>query len=300
MPLEKAVIVAALGGLAYLYLVEEERTREIDPNDPTCGPLARLKRDEEGRKFCEPKLQCREGFVISQDLTQCFDEANPCGPGFRMDENQQCQITDEACGDRCFRLNATQDDCVKIPNCGSRTGSDVGDVFLGIGESIAYGYIYDFLGRRIMKVVDRRLAQEAARRAGVEAARRAATQASSQAATRGAAAGATRLATTVATRQLASRATQIATQRSAIAVLQRAAKILMRRIAVQLAKIAALSSTGIGVLATPLMILSTSLSIGLTAGGVFFEVPPGFQGVWEWNAIPESGQIALTSLPVIG
>ena len=300
MPLDKALIVAALGGLAYVYLQEEERTREIDPNDPTCGPLARLKRDEEGRKFCEPRLRCRENYVISPDLTQCFHKDNPCGPGFRMDENQQCQITDEACGNPCYRLNAAQDDCVKIPNCGSRTGSDIGDVFLGLGESIAYGMIYDFLGRRIMSVADRRLAQEAARRAGVEAARRAATQATSQAATRGAAVGATRLATQVATRQLATRATQIATQRSAIAVATRAAKILMRRIAVQLARIAALSSTGIGILATPLMILSTSLSIGMTAGGVFFEVPPGFNGVWQWDSIPEPARIALTSLPVIG
>ena len=300
MPLDKALIVAALGGLAYVYLQEEENRREIDPNDPTCGPLARLKRDEEGRLFCEPRLQCREGYVISPDLTQCFDEDNPCGPGFRMDENQQCQITDEACGNRCYRLNATQDDCVKIPDCGSLTGSHIGDQFLYLGESIAAGMIYDFLGRRIMSVADRRLAQEATRRAGVEAARRAAAQATSQAATRGAAAGATRLATQVATRQLTARATQVAVQRSAITIARQAATILMRRIAVQLARMASYASTGIGILLTPLMILSTSLSIGMTASGTFFEVPPGFNGVWQWEQIPEAGRVALTALPVVG
>lgn len=299
MPVEKALIVAALGGLAYLYLEEEEKAKHADPNDASCGPLARLVTNEEGQKFCEPKLKCREGFVISQDLTQCFDKDNPCGPGFRMDENQQCQITDEACGNRCYKLNDAQDNCIKIAGCGTAVGSELGDAFLYLGESIALGYIYDWAGRKVMKVAERKLAQEAARKASVEAAKKAAQQATQQAA-KSTTSATTKLATQVAGRRLAQRATEVAAKRSIIAVMKKAAKRLMQRIAVQLAKIATLSSTGIGVLATPLMILSTSLSIGMTAGGVFFEVPPGFSGVWEWNHIPEAGQVALTSLPVIG
>jgi len=299
MPVEKALTVAALGGLAYLYLEEEEKAKHADPNDASCGPLARLVTNEEGQKFCEPKLKCREGFVISQDLTQCFDKDNPCGPGFRMDENQQCQITDEACGNRCYKLNDAQDNCIKIAGCGTATGSELGDAFLYLGESIALGYIYDWAGRKVMKVAERKLAQEAARKASVEAAKKAAQQATQQAA-KSTSNATTRLATQVASRRLGQRATEVAAKRSIIAVMKKAAQRLMQRIAVQLAKIATLSSTGIGVLATPLMILSTSLSVGLTAGGVFFEVPPGFQNVWEWNHIPEAGQVALTSLPVIG
>lgn len=299
MKVESLLIMGALGGLAYLYLEEESKTNADAENAATCGPLARLKVAEDGQKFCEPKLKCKEGFVLSQDMTQCFDKDNPCGPGFRMDAEGSCQITDEACGDRCYKLNDAKDNCIKIAGCGTATGSEIGDVFLYLGESIVLGVIYDWAGRKVMKVAERKLVQEATRKAAVEAAKEAAQKATTQAA-KGASSGATKLATQIASQRLAGRAADVAVKRSAIAIATKAAKKVAQKIAIQLAKIASLSSTGIGVLATPLMILSTSLSIGMTAAGVFFEVPPGYTGVWEFDQVPEAAQVALTSLPVIG
>lgn len=282
MHLEKALIVAALGGLAYLYLTEEEAA--ANGGDINCGPVARLKTNEEGQKICEPKLKCKEGFKLSPDMTQCLDIENPCGKGFKYDkETDTCNITDEICGDRCYKLNEAQDDCIKIAGCGTATGSEIGDMAMYMAQGLALGVVYDQAGKKIFKVAERKLTAEAQRVA--------AKKASGQS---------TKLATQVAGKRLGQRAGEVAAKRSAIAIATKAAKILGRRIAVQLAKIATVSSTGIGVLVTPLMILSTSLSVGLTAAGVFFEVPPGYTNVRQWDDIPEAGQVAITALPIIG
>lgn len=289
MHLEKALIVAALGGLAYMYLAEDEATRD-EREAASCGPLARLKVSEaeetKGQKYCEPKLKCKPGFVLSQDMTQCFDEGNPCGPGFKMvtvDDEDECQIQDSICGNECYRLNAAQDNCEKIPGCGTWTGNDIGDIFAKLGAETALGLVYHQIGKKVVNIAEKKVAAEAAK----------------QAAKKGTG-GATKLATQIASQRLAKRAGEIAGKRSAIKIATVLAKKLGQKIAVQLAKIATLSSTGIGVLATPLMIMSTSLSIGLTAAGVFFEVPPGYNNVKQWDDIPEGGQIAITALPVIG
>ena len=294
---DKILILGIFGALAYVYIDEDEKQREEEglAEGTNCGPLARLETDADGKRVCEPKLKCREGFVLSQDMTQCFDKANPCGPGFKMDEAGQCQIDDSICGDRCYKLNEAKDNCIKIQGCGTATGSEIGDAFLYLGESIVAGVIYDFLGRKIMSVAERKLQQEAAKKASIEAAKVAAQQAAGDVAKGGA--KVTSLATKAAASRLAGRATQIAAKRGALQIAIIAAKKLAQKIAVQLAKIAALSSTGIGVLATPFMIMSTSLSIGLTAAGVFFEAPPGARG---WDDVPESIQVLLTAIPIIG
>lgn len=300
MKLTKALAVAALGGLAYVYLQQDEADQETaEMAGGSCGPLAKMVTDLSGQKFCEPKLKCREGFVLSKDLTQCFDKDNPCGPGFKMDDKNECQITDEACGDRCYKLNAAKDNCIRIPNCGTVTGNEFGDVALYFGESIVAGVIYDALGRRVMNAAERVLEKEAARKASLEASKKAANKAAGEVA-KGGAKASQRLATQAAAKRVAAEAGKIIARRGAIQIATIAAKKLAQKIAVQLAKIATLSSTGIGILATPLMILSTSLSVGMSAAGVFFEVPPGYTNVKQWDDIPEAAQVAITSLPVIG
>lgn len=299
MKAKKGLIVGIIGALAYVYLQQDEEDQELALQIGSgCGALARLV-DISGQKFCEPKLKCRPGFVLSQDLTQCFDEANPCGSGFKMDDNGECQVTDEICGDRCYKLNAAQDNCIRIPNCGSATGSDIGDVFLYFGESIVAGIIYDALGRRVMKVADRVLAREAAKKASIEAAKALASKTAGEVA-KGGAKASTKLATQTAAKRIAGESAKLVARRGAIQVALIAARKLAQKVAVQLAKIAALSSTGIGVLATPLMILSTSLSVGMSAAGIFWEVPPGYTDVKQWDDIPEGAQVAITSFPVLG
>jgi hypothetical protein len=283
MGLEKALVVAALGGLAYLYIA----TQEEEDERSLCGPLARLKENEEGQQFCEPKLKCKPGFVLSKDMVQCFDEGNPCGPGFKMvkkDDTEECEIQDSICGNECFRLNAAKDNCEKIPHCGTWTGNEYGDIFAKLGAQIGLGIVYDKIGGQVVKVAEKKLAAESARIA----------------AKKGAAQAATKVATQVAQKQLAGRTSAIVAKRGALKIATTLAKKLATKIAVQLAKIATLSSTGIGALATPLMILSTSLTVGLTAAGVFFEVPPGYNNVKQWDDIPEAGQIAITAIPAIG
>jgi hypothetical protein len=232
-------------------------------------------------------------------MTQCFDKDNPCGPGFKMDDDGQCQVTDDICGDKCYKLNAAQDNCIRIPNCGSLTGSDVGDMFLYLGESVVAGVIYDALGRRVMKVADRIIEKEAAKKAAI-AAEKAAAQQAADAVAKGGAKASTKLATQTAQKRIAGEAAQIVARKGALQIATIAAKKLGAKIALQLAKIAALSSTGVGILATPLMILSTSLTIGLTAAGVFFEVPPGYSNVQDYETLPEAGRTALEAIPVLG
>ena len=305
MGVQNAIIVAALGGLAYIYLSEEEKSAYTDiSNNTTCGPIMKLI-DISGQKFCKPKLECKPGFVLSQDMTQCFDEKQPCGPGFDLitnpDDTKECKINDSACGDRCYKLNEAQDNCIKIAGCGTATGSETGDIFLYIGESIFLGVIYDFLGRKVMNVADRVIAREATKKAAVEAAKQAASKATTQVAKGAATKGATKLATSVATKQLAARAGQVAAKRTGLQIAIKLAKKLATKIAISLAKMAAMTSTGIGILATPLMALSMSLSIGMAASGTYFEVPPGQQGkVFDWNELPELATTALTSIPVLG
>jgi hypothetical protein len=294
--IEKVLIVGALGALGYLYLEEERRAEEEGLAEGTsCGPLARLVEDENGKRICDPKLKCKEGYVLSQDMTQCFSKDNPCGPGFKMKDDGQCEIQDSICGDPCYKLNSEKDNCVKISGCGTATGSEIGDVALYLGETIALGYIYDYLGRKVMKVVDRKLAQEAAKKASLEAAKKAANTSAAAVAKGGA--KATGLATKRAGQILASRTATVVAKKTALAVAMKAAKKLVAKIAIQAAKIASSSSTVIGVLATPFMILSMSLTIGLTAAGVFFEAPPGTKG---WEEIPEGAKVAITAIPVIG
>lgn len=293
----KVAILGSLGVLAYLYLEEEKREAEEGLAEGTsCGPVAKLVIDENGKRICEPKLKCKPGFVLSQDMTQCFSEDNPCGPGFKMSDKQQCEIQDSICGDPCFKLNAAQDNCIKIDGCGTVTGSEIGDVALYLGETIALGIIYDWAGRKVMKVVDRKLAQEAAKKASLEAAKKSAQKGAEAVAKKGTS-KATALATKVAQQQLAGRTAAVVAKKGALQLATIAAKKLVAKIAIQAAKIASSSSTVIGILATPFMILSMSLTIGLTAAGVYFEAPPGTKG---WEELPEGAKTAITAIPVIG
>ena len=51
MGVQNAIIVAALGGLAYIYLSEEEKSAYTDiSNNTTCGPIMKLI-DISGQKF---------------------------------------------------------------------------------------------------------------------------------------------------------------------------------------------------------------------------------------------------------
>jgi len=299
MGLEKALIVSVLGALAYVYVLADDEQQEQDLlNGLSCGPIARLKTNEEGQLYCEPKLKCKEGFVLAPNMAQCLDIENPCGPGFIMLENGQCEVTDEACGNKCYKLNDAKDDCVKIANCGTVTGNEMGDIALYWGESFVAGYIYDFVGRKVASAAERRVAQETARKASLEASKAAANKAAGQVAQSTAKNASTKLATKVAQTQLAARATQVATKNTVIKTLTLVAKKLATKIAIQLAKITAMASTGIGILATPLMILSTSLSIGMTAAGIVFESPPGSK---DWDRdVPEAAKVAITAIPVFG
>jgi hypothetical protein len=298
--LEKVAIIGGIAALAYFYLQAEEA--EEAQASGSCGPLYRLSEDGQ---MCEPKLKCREGFVLSPDATQCFDAGNPCGPGFKQLEDGTCEITDDACGDKCYKLNDAKDDCIKIPNCGTATGSELGDVFLYLGESIVAGVIYDYLGRKVMDAAERKLQREAAKKAALEASKKAANESAqkiaqavaTETAKKGQAAG-ERLATKIAQGQAAKNAGKLAAKNVAKNVAITAAKKLASRVAVAAARMATTASTGIGVLLMPLMILSTSLSVGLTAAGVVFR--KNNPSDHQWTDLPEGLQVAVEAVPVIG
>lgn len=296
--LEKVALIGGLAALAYLYLQADEEEQASG----TCGPLYRLSEDGQ---MCNPKLVCREGFVLSPDATQCFDAGNPCGPGFKELDDGTCEITDDACGDKCYKLNDAKDNCIKIPNCGTATGSELGDVFLYLGESIVAGVIYDYLGRKVMDVAERKLQREAAKKLALEASKKAANESAQkvaqaiakETAKKGQAAG-ERLATKIAQGQAAKNAGKLAAKNVAKNVAITAAKKLASRVAVAAARMASTASTGIGVLLMPLMILSTSLSVGLTAAGVVYR--KNNPSDHQWTDLPEGLQVAVEAIPVVG
>lgn len=287
----------------------------------------------------EPFNPCDEGFVISQDGKQCLpldgsnpcgsddfklsDDGkscvakNPCGEGFLLSaDGKECLPSGNPCGDPCFKYE--NDNCTRIPNCGSVTGSDIGDQFLYLGESIVAGEIYDFLGRKVISVAERTaekaLAKEASEKLAKEIADKKAVKFAEAMAKKTAEEQAEAMAKKVAREQarkalqsvaqreageiLAKRATAVATKRLGIEALTIAGKKLATKVAVMVAKINAQNATGIGVIMSGLTAIALALSVGLAVAGVTFDKDD--PNDWDWDNLPEGARVALEALPLFG
>jgi hypothetical protein len=302
------------------YVLSEDGTECKDLSNP-CGDGFVLGKDG---KTCEPFNPCGEGYKISDDGKDCIstDPSGGCGEGFIVSaDGKECLPTGNPCGDDCFVFE--NNECrLKDPNCGSLTGSTLGDSFLYMGESVIAGEIYDFLGRKVMKVADRVAAKALAKQAAKEAAEAAAKEAAEKTAKKFAEAMAKKTEKEVA-EAMAKRAAREATKKFALkkasqevgeALVKRAGRIaakqttkqiaimagkkLATKIAVMVAKINAQNSTGIGVVLSALSVIALSLTVGLAAGGVFFDKDD--PNDWDWDTLPEGARIALEALPGFG
>jgi hypothetical protein len=287
----------------------------------------------------EPFNPCEEGYVISEDGKQCLPldgsnpcgsddfklsedgkscvAKNPCGEGFILSaDGKECISSGNPCGDPCFKYE--NDNCTRIPNCGSVTGSDIGDQFLYLGESIVAGEIYDFLGRKVLSVAERtaekalakeaseKLAKEIADKKAVKfaeaMAKKTAEEQAEALAKRTAREQARKALQTLAQREagelLAKRATAVATKRLGIEALTIAGRKLATKVAVMVAKINAQNATGIGVVMSGLTAIALALSIGLAVAGVTFDKDDPKD--WDWDNLPVSAQVALEAIPLFG
>jgi len=302
------------------YVLSEDGTECRDLSNP-CGDGFVLGKDG---KTCEPFSPCGEGYKLSEDGKDCIstDPTGGCGEGFIVSaDGKDCIPTGNPCGDNCFVYE--NNECrLKDPNCGSVTGSALGDSFLYMGESVVAGEIYDWMGRKVMKVVDRVAEKAVAKQAAKEAAEAAAKEAADKAAKKFAEAMAKKTEQEVA-EAMAKRAAREATKKFALkkasqevgeALGKRAARIagkqagkqlaiiagkkLATKIAVMVAKINAQNATGIGVVLSALSVIALGLTIGLAAGGVTFD--KNDPNDWDWDNLPEGARIALEAIPGFG
>jgi hypothetical protein len=331
--------VAAAG--YYLYTNQQILSGSLGSSEPVPEPVAEVVEEEgdgavcpagytlspDGEDCISTENPCGEGFVLSADGKQCdstapIDPTGGCGEGFIASaDGKECLPTGNPCGDDCFVYENNQ--CrLKDPNCGSLTGSTLGDSLLYMGESVVAGEIYDFIGRKVMKVADRVAAKAAAKQAAKEAAEKAAKEAAEKAAKKFAEAMAKKTEKEVAEAMakraareatkkfalkrasqeigeaLAKRAGGIAAKQTAKQVAIIAGKKLATKIAVMVAKINAQNATGIGVVLSALSVIALGLTVGLAAGGVVFD--KNDPNDWDWENLPEGARVALEALPGFG
>lgn len=349
------LLLLGLGASAYYLYNQQKNTGVSDQGNATAGakddsfanscPEGYLLSDDgqncnliDDGTTPDPSSPCGEGYVISEDGTQCLplngnpcgsDEyklsedgqscvaVNPCGEGFiQSADGKECLPTGNPCGDPCFKFE--NETCNRIPNCGSATGSDIGDQFLYLGESIVAGEIYDFIGRRVMSVADRQLAKQVAKEASEKLAKetaektakkfaealakKTAQEAEEAIAKRTAREVARKALQSIAQREageiLAKRAGSVMAKRLGIEALTIAGKKLATKMAVMVAKINAQNATGIGVVLSALTAIAISLTMGLAIAGVTFEKDSPDD--WDWDNLPEGARVALEALPLFG
>lgn len=296
------------------YTISQDGLECLPLSGNPCGDGFALSADGTS---CDPTNPCGDGFILSADGTECLADisGNPCGDGFKLnDAKDDCVFDGNPCGDKCFKINETSMDCELIHGCGTATGEVWGDILLYTGESIILGEIYDRLGRKIGSALERRAEQRASREIAKKTAeasakklqeavlKRAEKEAQDLAVRKLAQEQARKAiqsqAQRVAGEQLAKRTGALVAKQAEKNIAMIAMKKLTAKVATMVAKIGALSSTGIGALLTPLSLIAMSLSIGLMASGTRFEKDS--PGDWEWNDLPEGGRVAIEAIPGIG
>lgn len=302
------VLLLGLVGIGYYAYTNPEKFQEATQQ------LQEQFQEVLGEAEPEGEPTCPEGFLLSKDKSECLDTKNPCGEGFILKpDGETCTFEKDPCGE-CYKYNDDTSDCDPIPNCNTVTGSEIGDVFLYMGESIVLGVIFDALGRRVGTVIERKAQQLAEKEAQKKAA-----DATAKKLRDAAAAKAAKEAEALAVRKLAQEAAQKAIQTQAqkevqeklakrtTGIIQKqaeknlaiiATKRLAARLATMTVKIAALSSTVVGIVLTPLAVISTGLTVGLIASGTRFDKES--PNDHEWDDLPEGARVAVEAVPVAG
>jgi len=130
---------------------------------------------------CTALNPCDEGYELGSDGT-CKLVGSPCGQGYKLAaDGLTCEFDGNPCGDDCLTYDKETKKCKAIPNCGTKTGSDAGDIALNIGVGVVSGAIMEKVLYDTLDAADRRVAQKAAQEAGEKAGQKAGQEAAEKA-----------------------------------------------------------------------------------------------------------------------
>jgi hypothetical protein len=304
-------ILLAGAGVAYYFYNQNKETSVI--NSETIS----------SEETTSSESLCPEGYTLSEDGTECIPNEvtgvsdGGCGEGYILStDGKECLPTGNPCGDDCFKFE--NNECNRIPNCKSVTGSDLGDQFLYFGESITAGIIFDMFGRKVISVADRvaekaiakeaseklakEIAEQNAKKVAEAVAKKSAQEAEEALAQKTAREVARKAIQNVAQREatemLGKRATTIISKKLGIEALTIAGKKLATKMAIMVAKINAQNATGIGIILSAFTAIAISLQVGLAVAGVTFDKEN--EQDWDWDTLPEGARIAIEALPLFG
>lgn len=240
--------------------------------------------------LCLPNDPCGEGMVLSLDGKSCISKDKPCGDGFVLkEEDGLCHFDGNPCEDDCLKYDELTDLCNPIPGCGTKTGSEVGDMALDLGVSLASGVVMDAALQKVLNNAENR----AARKAALDAANKSAASAATRVEEKAAKEAVQKLAQEEAKKAIQTKAQQEATEllgkrtsgivqkQTAKEVATIAARKLGAKVAAQAARLATLSSTGIGAILGAFTALAMSLQIGLAASNTYFEKDSPNDKAWD-------------------
>lgn len=279
---------------------------------------------------CTPLNPCDEGYELSTDGT-CKLVGSPCNKGYKLSaDGKTCDFDGNPCGDDCLTYDKETKKCKAIPNCGTKTGSDAGDIALNIGVGVVSGAIMDKVLYDSLDAVDRRIAQKASaevaekagqkaglevaeevgekagQKAGLEVAEKAGKEVAEKAGLEVAEKVGQKAGLEVAEKVAMREARELLTKRTAQVVAKQSAKeiaqILGRKLAVKIAqmsaKMTASSSTGVGAILAPFTAMAIANAVALASTGTYFEKDAPEDKAWE--DIDETARAFFEAIPFWG
>ena len=271
-------------------------------------------RVNDAKTACTPLNPCDEGYELGTD-GKCKLVGSPCEKGYKLSaDGLTCEFDGNPCGDDCLTYDKETKKCKVIPNCGTKTGSDAGDMALNIGVGVVSGAVMDKILYDSLDAVDRRIAQKAGaeagekagQKAGLEVAEKAGEKAGQKAGLEVAEKVGEKAGLEVAEKVAMREARELLTKRTAQVVAKQSAKeiaqILGRKLAVKIAqmsaKMTASSSTGVGAILAPFTAMAIANAVALASTGTYFEKDSPDDKAWE--DIDETARAFFEAIPFWG
>ena len=279
---------------------------------------------------CTALNPCDEGYELSTDGT-CKLVGSPCEKGYKLSaDGLTCEFDGNPCGDDCLTYDKETKKCKRIPNCGTKTGSDAGDIALNIGVGVVSGAVLDKVLYDSLDAVDRRVAQKASaevaekagqkaglevaeevgekagQKAGLEVAEKAGKEVAEKAGLEVAEKAGQKAGLEVAEKVAMKEARELLTKRTSQVVAKQSAKeiaqIMGRKLAVKIAqmgaKMTASSSTGIGAILAPFTAMAIANAVALASTGTYFEKDAPEDKAWD--DVDETARAFFEAIPFWG
>ena len=304
--MQKLIAVSAVALGLYLYqnkassataTAPDNATGSADTEATTSGgdnPCPEGYRVNDAGTACTALNPCDEGYELGTD-GKCKLTGSPCNAGYKLSaDGKTCEFDGNPCGDDCLTYDKETKTCKPIPDCGTKTGSEAGDLALNIGVGVVSGAVMDMALTKAVEAGERRVAEKAGEKAGLEVAEKAGVKAGEKAGLE----TAEKIAMTEARELLAKRTTQVIAKQSAKEI----ATIMGRKLAVKIAqmgaKMAAASSTGIGAILAPFTAMAIANSVALASTGTYFEKDSPDDKAWD--DVDETARAFFEAIPFWG